>query len=274
MADTASLICKIFRLPLISVLHGGNLPKFAAKHPKWIKRVLKRSAFIVSPSNFLAKEFKVLGFRIQVIPNVIQLNGYLHRVRRKVAPKLLWMRSFHSIYNPQMAVKVLYELQRDYPDATLVMAGPDKGLEGEIKQMVSDMELSDYVRFPGFLDPSAKVKEFSEADIYINTTKIDNMPVSVVEAGAMGVPVVATNVGGISHLIDDGKNGLLVPDDDVQGMVIAVKKLLNDPELTQKISVNGRSLAESSSWANVLPLWEDLFVKLRETKTGGGNHNH
>lgn len=262
MATAAGLLCKFFGLPLISVLHGGNLPEFANRYPRWVKRVLSLSNVLVAPSAFLSKELGFLGFNIRVIPNVLRISEYAFRLRSRITPKLIWMRSFHPLYNPQMAVRAFTKVYEDYPQSTLVMAGIDKGIEGEVKKLVSDLKLEHAVRFPGFLDPTAKSREFTEADIYLNTNKIDNMPVSVIEACAMGLPVVATDVGGLSHLIANGQNGILVSDDNPAEMADAVKRLLKDAALTERISRNGRQLSEQSSWEAVRKLWESLFAEV------------
>lgn len=266
MADTTGLLCKLFGLPLISVLHGGNLPNFARKYPRWVKRVLQRSEILVAPSSFLAEELGFLGFDITVVPNVLNIHDYPLRIRRSIAPKFIWMRSFHPLYNPQMAIRAFAKIQRNYPQSTLVMAGINKGIEGEVKQLAKDLHLENAVRFPGFLDLEAKRKEFSEAEIYLNTNKIDNMPVSVVEACAMGLPVIATEVGGLKYLITNGENGILVSDDNADEMADAALILLKDMDLTEKISRNGRQLAEKSSWENVRKLWESLFAEVLERR--------
>lgn len=266
IADIVSLICKFFKKPLIMVLHGGGLPALIGKRPSWTKRVLRRANCLVAPSTFLAQNIGKHGFKIKVIANVIDLDIHPFHERRRISPRLIWMRSFHPVYYPQMAVKVLDELRKTYPNATLTMGGVDKGLEPEIKQMVAEMNLSDAVRFPGFLDTEQKAVEFSKADIYLNTNRIDNMPVSVLEACAFGLPVVATNVGGLPFLISHGENGLLVENENATEMVEAVKLLLEDSDLAQKISRGGRALAEKSGWQSVRAEWEKLFAEILNKK--------
>jgi L-malate glycosyltransferase len=266
LADSASFLCKLFGIPLVSVLHGGDLPAFIKRFPRWTRRVLTRADMLVAPSNFLASEMKRLNFPVRIIPNILDLNLYPFKLREKIFPKLIWMRSFHPIYNPQLAISAFSLIKKKRPEATLVMAGADKGLESEIKEMARQMGLEESIRFPGFLSVPDKIREFSEADIYLNTNKIDNMPVSVIEACAMGLPVVATNVGGISHLLSDRKNGLLVADNNALQMANAVTGLLDDSELAAQISKNGRLLAEESSWDTVRGKWEELFSRLLTEK--------
>lgn len=260
LADVASLLCKMLKLPLIMVLHGGGLPEFIQRNPRWTKRVLKRANSLAAPSPFLAHKVENFGLRATVIPNVIELDRYPFKERSKLSPRLVWMRSFHPIYNPEMAVMVLAELQKTVPTATLTMAGVDKGLEPEIKKLVVEMNLSAAVDFPGFLDAKNKAKIFAESDIYLNTNRIDNMPVSIVEARAFGLPVVSTEVGGLPFLVSDGEDGLLVENENSRQMADAIKVLLRDANLAKKISRAGRISAERSAWPVVREQWKILFA--------------
>ena len=262
IADVASSICRAFGLPVIIFLRGGNFPSFIQKHGRWTRRVLKRATFLIAPSEFLAETFREKGLEVHIIPNVVDINNYRFRKRASIRPNLIWMRSFHEIYNPEMAVEVLKRLKVAKGNSTLVMAGPDKGKLDEVKMRVHDLGLSDSVRFEGFLDKVGKIREFSVADIYLNTNRIDNMPVSVIEARAFGLPVVSTSVGGLRYVIENEIDGLLVDDDDADGMAEAVLRLLNDKELTQKISGNGRQAAERCSWESVREEWMKVLEKI------------
>jgi glycosyltransferase involved in cell wall biosynthesis len=258
--DIATWVGKRLGQRIVMVLHGGALPEFIARYPRWSKRVFARADRLVAPSKFLARAVEPYGFQASVIPNIVDVSTYPFRHRCELSPRLFWMRSFHPIWNPEMAVRVLAGLLEQVPSATLVMAGQDKGMQEQIKRLAQRLGIDAHIRFPGFLDMEAKLREGSAADIFINTNHIDNMPVAVIEACAMGLPVVSTAVGGIPDLLTDGETGLLVPDDDVRTMVQAVVRLLNDPELAGRLSTNGRKLAEESSWERVRPQWEELFT--------------
>ena len=96
-------------------------------------------------------------------------------------------------------------------------------------------------------------------DIFINTTHVDNTPVSVLEAMALGLPVVSTAVGGIPDLLDDGEEALLVADDDEEAMTEAVIRLIQSPELAQSIARKARRKVEAFDWENVRELWRQLL---------------
>ncbi|RPI57484.1 MAG: glycosyltransferase, partial [Acidobacteria bacterium] len=200
------------------------------------------------------------GFNAELIPNLIDLENYPYRHRRQLQPRLLWMRSFHPLWNPEMALRVFRRVHDHLPHAVLVMAGQDKGFQAQTMELARDLNLGDAVRFPGFLNEEAKIREGSTADIFLNTNRVDNMPVSVVEACALGLPVVATKVGGIPDLLTDGDNALLVPDNDDVRMADGVLRLLNDPDLAGRLSANARRLAEQSAWKRVGPEWQRVIT--------------
>jgi len=262
VADVASAIARRLKYKIILTLHGGNLPSFIKRFPKWTRRVLARADALVAPTGYLAEAVAACGLAASIISNVINLDDYPYRHRDRIRPRLFWMRSFHALYNPALALKVVAGLREQYPDTVLVMAGQDKGLQIEMRSLARDLGIADAVEFPGFLDKSGKAREGNIADIYLNTSRIDNTPVAILEAAAMGLPLVATRVGGLPYLLEDGENGLLVPDDNAPAMVGAIRRLLDEPKLAERLSTNGRALAERSAWPKVHAQWDHLFSRI------------
>jgi glycosyltransferase involved in cell wall biosynthesis len=263
LADLAARMLGMRGVPIVLVLRGGNLPAFSERHPRAVRRLLARGV-VVAPSAFLARRFADISPGTVVIPNVIALQEYPFRLREVPGPKLLWMRSFHAIYNPVMAIRVVERLRQSHPATCLTLAGQDKGLLTMMQGLVRDRELDAHVNFAGFLDHVGKKVHFQRNDIFLNTNDIDNMPVSVIEAAAFGLPIVATAVGGVPDLLRDGQTGLLVPAGDDAAMSRAVERLLEEHGLSANLSRNGRRLAEECSWAQVRTLWADVFRTARD----------
>src|SRR5690606_13913603 len=158
------------------------------------------------------------------IPNSLELELYAFEEKDFEEVKLLWVRAFANIYNPQLAVHVLKALQDQGLSASLCMVGPDAdGSMEAVKQLAKDFNVP--VRFTGKLPKKEWLALAKGYNLFINTTNFDNMPVSVIEAMALGLPVVSTNVGGLPYLIDHEKDGLLVEPDSVDGFVGAIKRL-------------------------------------------------
>jgi glycosyltransferase involved in cell wall biosynthesis len=258
--DIASWLGQRFGHRIVMVLRGGTLPDFMNRFPKWSRRVLGRAHALIAPSEFLARAVIRYGFRARVIPNLVDLSVYPYRHRQRVSPRLFWMRSFYPYYNPAMAVRAFAGIRSKLPEATLIMAGRDMGIENDVRKLVKDLGVERAVSFPGFLDMESKIRVGNSTDIFLNTNSVDNMPVAVLEACAMGLPVVATNVGGISDLLTDEKTALLVPDNNIELMVEAVYRLVNEPGLAGILSSNGRQLAERACWQKIYPQWKQVFA--------------
>ena len=251
--DLASWLGRLFDHKIIMHVHGGAMPTFMARYPRWSRRVLRRAAAIVAPSPFLVKALASYDFNVRVIPNAVDISVYPYRHRARLAPRLFWMRTFHDVYNPEMAVRVFARVKQMEPRATLVMAGQDKGTLSDVKRLAHAMNVQEGIRFAGFLDSQSKIREAGAADIFLNTNRIDNSPVSVIEACALGLPVVATNVGGISDLLTHGETALLVPDDDDQAMAEAIVTLLRQPRLASRLSASAGDWQSGSPGSGRVP---------------------
>ncbi len=261
-AELASLLGRRMGKTVVLHLHGGALPTFAAAHRRRVDRVLRRADAVVAPSAYLAGAFAGIRPDIRVIPNALPVATYRFREREAVRPKLLWMRAFVDLYRPRLALEVLARVRSMVPEATLTMAGQNGGELGPVRDEVRRLGLTEAVRFPGFLDEAAKRAVFDAHDIVLTTSRVDNMPVTVLEAGASGLPVVAFPVGGIPELLTHDQTALLALDGDPDDMARAVGRLLTEPGLAGRLSRNGRRLAEACDWTVVRGHWDDLLARL------------
>lgn len=254
-----SQMCRILSLKYIPKLHGGDLPNRINKNPIFCGMIFNNAHINVAPSNYLYKAFENKGYKKLIyIPNTIEIQNYSFTNRNCEIPKLLWVRSFSKIYNPKMAVKVLSELKNEFPNAELCMVGPSKD---ESYQQTIDFakQMNVTVRFTGKLSKEQWTLLSNDYNIFINTTHFDNTPISVIEAMALGIPVVSTNVGGIPFLLDNEKNALLVSDDDDQEMVLHIKRLIEDKILVETLTLNARETVEKFDWKIVKKQWFDLL---------------
>ncbi len=260
-----SQIARIFNKKYIPILHGGNLPNRLQKNPKLCNLIFKNSFTNVAPSGYLKNHFEQTGFKNTIlIPNAIELKNYNYKKRELIQPNLLWVRAFAEIYNPKMAIDVLLELQKKYPNATLTMVGNDKDGSLEIcKNYTYQQKVN--VSFTGKLTKQEWTKLSKNFDIFINTTHFDNTPVSVLEALALGLPVVTTNVGGIPFLLENQQTALLVNDNETNEMVKSIENLIENSQLVQNLSTNGRILVEKFDWEIVKKEWERVLNLLLMT---------
>lgn len=255
-----SQIARIFSLKYIPILHGGNLP-YRLKHSEFLSILIFKYAFQnVSPSLYLAHEFKKYNFETLYIPNTIPIAEIPFKLRTNLEPKLLWVRAFDKIYNPEMAIKVIAILKASHKNASLCMVGPDKdGSLNQTKALAKQLGVANSVTFTGVLPKEQWHQLSANYAIFINTTNIDNMPVSIVEAMALGLPIVSTNAGGLPYLIENGVDALLIPVKDENKMAEAIESLLNNAEKAGEMSNNAREKAKKFDENSVKTQWNKLL---------------
>lgn len=257
------------RLPVILVLHGGGLPVFVQRHPWVIDSTLCLATAITAPSVFLQRSFEARGFTVLEVPNLVDLPASPPREgERTGGPKVLWMRALDTEYRPVLAIEAFAQLLARWPDALLTMAGPDRGLLDTAKQAADRLGVFDRVNFPGYLGAEEKAAALRDHDVFLNTTAIDNTPVSVIEALAAGLPVVATEVGGVADLLRGGKAGLLVRDNDAGALARAVADVLDDDDLRAQLVSEGWAVARSFSPEEVVSSWRTVLERVGVRASG------
>ena len=267
-AEAAALVLDRLRRPWVATLRGGALPEFAAGRAERVRRLLSRARAVAAPSRYLQREMSAYRADIQVIPNGLDVARYPFRLRSAAAPRIVWLRAFHSMYRPTDAPLVLARLGAGIPNARLTMIGPDKG-DGSLeatRRAAAELGVADRVEIvPGV--PKAEVPErLSRADVFLNTTGVDNVPVSLLEALACGLCVVTTSAGGIPDLVRSEQTALLAPADDADALAAAVRRVVSEPGLAARLSANARLDAESFDWSNVLPLWDSFLRRALERR--------
>lgn len=270
-AELGSCLLRLLKKPVLLTLHGGGLPEFARRHPRRAAALLHCANAVITPSPFIKERLQTFRQDIQVIPNPIDISKAIFRPRAKLAPRLIWVRAFHDVYNPMLAVRVLRLLKDDFPDVHLSMIGPDKG-DGSLQDcqlLARSLGVDTNLQITAGIPHAQIAGNMDSADIFLNTTNYDAAPRSVLEAMACGLCVVSTNVGGMGWLVENGQDGLLVSPGNPKAMANAVSRLLNDSALASHLSSNARQKAENLDWSRILPQWEAVITTaLKENLNG------
>ena len=271
----AAAVCWLLRRlkkPYILTLHGGNLPAFSARWPRFLGALLRSAVAVTAPSGYLSKALERFRPDILILPNAIDLPAYPFRARETAAPRLLWLRAFHRLYQPSTAVRVLALLTADFPDIRLSMAGPDKqdGSLEEAHSLAATLGVAARIDFAGRLSKAEIPRFLNQGDIFVNTSAVDNHPVTLLEAMACGACVVSTAPGGIPYLAKDRVNCLLVPTGDAQALAEGVSEILRKPKLAATLSQNARRAVEEYDWSVILPRWRELLFSAAHRFSGAG----
>jgi glycosyltransferase involved in cell wall biosynthesis len=250
-AAPALLIGRWRRVPVVVNYRGGGAGEFLTRNARSVRAGMRRAAALIVPSGFLVEVFSRHGMPAEVVPNIIDLSRFRARpVRAGQGAHLIVTRHLEALYDNATAVRALALLRQQLPQARLTLAGSGPE-EAALRALVAELGLQDAVHFAGTLDREGVARLYGEADLMLNPSRADNMPNSVLEAMASGVPVVSTSVGGVPFLIQDGRTGLLVPVGDAAAMAAAALRVLSEPGLWPALHLAGLQDVQQYTWPRV-----------------------
>lgn len=216
---------------------------------------------IVVPSGYLVEVFARHGLQATSIFNFVESERIPFRLRSAPPrPRFLSNRNLEALYNVGCTIRAFARIQREFPDATLMVAG-DGSQRAQLEALVAELGVQ-HVTFAGRTSPAEMPALYDAADIYLNSPNIDNMPNSIIEAFAAGLPVVTTNAGGIPFIVRHGDNGLMVDSGDDAAMAREALRLLRDPVLAARLAQRARQeCMERYVWPAVREAWLALYTR-------------
>lgn len=257
----AMLIGRLYGKRVILNYHSGE----AEDHfHRWRRTAVPLAGLahrIVVPSEYLVEVFARIGLRADAIGNFVEIDRIVFRARDVIGPVILSNRNFEPHYNVSAVLRAFALVQARFPDARLTVAG-DGSQRGHLRELARELALRN-VEFTGPVPPQRMAVLYDSADIYLNASEIDNMPLSILEAYAAGLPVVTTAAGGIPYITKHQETGLLVERGDVAGLAAGVIRLLGDPALVRTLTTNARAeCLERYAWRAVAGQWERCYRSL------------
>jgi glycosyltransferase involved in cell wall biosynthesis len=245
--------------------HSGEAEDHLRRWRRSVSRTLRLVDEIAVPSGYLVDIFKRFGLHARAIFNFVDTERFRFRERAPLRPVFLSNRNLEPLYNIGCTLRAFSLIQQRFPEARLLIAG-DGRQRVELERLATDLSLRN-TEFIGRVAPERMSELYDAADIYLNSSIIDNMPISIIEAFASGTPVVTTDAGGIPYIVTDEETGLLVPSDDYRQMAQKAIRLLEDSELASKLAQNGREECRKYSWDSVRDAWLKLYHELMTKET-------
>jgi L-malate glycosyltransferase len=263
----AIVVSKLLNRPVILNYHSGEAPDHLRRSA--IARLVLRKwvdANVV-PSSFLRDVLASFGIRATVVPNTVDLTRFAYRVRDPLRPLLISTRQLEPLYNVACTLRAFARIQARYPEAALTLVGG--GSQAPQLRALAEKLMLHNVTFVGWVAPPDVHRYYADADLYVQTPAIDNMPLSVLEAFASGLPVVATRTGGVPAMLTDGVHGLLVPDNDDAALASQVEKLIEDPAYAHRLAAAARDTCAAYEWPLVAGRWLAAYQLARRTPAPG-----
>jgi glycosyltransferase involved in cell wall biosynthesis len=255
----AVLIAKLYGKPVVMNYRSGQAPDHL-KRSAVARATLRSVAANAVPSTFLRDVFDAFGIASEIVPNIVDVERFHFRARGPLRPRVLSTRNFEPLYNVACTLRAFRLVQDRCPDATLTLVGAGSD-DATLRRLVDDLHLRD-VTFAGRVPPDEIWRYYADADLYLQTPDIDNMPSSVLEAFASGCPVVSTEAGGVPAILTDGLHGLLVPCGDARAAADAMLRLIDDPAFARRIADAAFATCARYRWSAVRAEWTALYRRV------------
>lgn len=251
------------RMPTISALYNHTVGKF----------VLKTTDQIISLTKMGAEYLTSIGAKsekISVIPNGIDSNlfsrgtdGYSFREKYGITGKIiLFVGRLSKVKGLNYLIDAMPEILNEMPDAILLIVGPDFGRQMGLKRRVKQLFIEKKVLFTGYLPDDELVGSYAASDLFVFPSLAESFGIVLLEAMAMGKPVIATNVGVAHDLIRNGVNGFLVEPRRPDQIAKTVISLLKNENLAIKMGNINRKIASEYSWDNITQTICEVYRKL------------
>jgi glycosyltransferase involved in cell wall biosynthesis len=258
-AVPAIVTARIRATPCVVSYHGGEAEAFLVRSARLVSATLRAAQALTVPSGFLRQVFARFAIDSRIVPNVVDLTLFNAKpARTSNAPHVVVPRNLEPIYDIPTALRAFAVVRQRLPDATLSVAGSGSELKS-LNRLAEALGIESAVTFTGRLSREQMASLFGRADLVLNPSTADNMPVSILEAMASGVPVVSTSVGGIPYLLDDGRTALLVESGDASAMAEAALRLLEDKALAARVADAARIEVQQYSWPHVRVALEQVY---------------
>jgi glycosyltransferase involved in cell wall biosynthesis len=254
----AILVARLFGRRVVLHYHSGEAPDHLERWGVLVHPWLRLADAIVVPSEYLRGTFERHGHAARVIPNVVDTERFRYRERRPLRPRLLSVRNLEPHYRVDNTLRAFAILRDRHPDATLTVAGYG-GEEARLRRLARALGERG-IRFAGRVEPEGMAALYDGEDVFVNSSVVDNQPVSVLEAFAAGLPVVSTPTGDIAAMVRDGETGTLVPPDDPEALARAVAGLLGSPERARLMASRARQAVEAYAWPGVRQAWASVYA--------------
>jgi glycosyltransferase involved in cell wall biosynthesis len=269
----------IARVPVIisSQRDLAHLDLYRTRRRKWLRRLQRLSTAVLTNADAVRDAVLAENYfapeKIHVIHNGVDMAKFSHALRdrawlaqtgAKEIAKEKWIAlvgNMHSdVKGHATLIAAAGEITREFPETRFVLMG-DGEMRKEFERQVAELGLSNHFLFLGRRDDVPRI--LACCDIAVLPSRAEGLPNAVLEYLAVGLPTVATRVGGNAEIIRDGETGLLVPPADSSALAGALLRLLREPALRASLARNGRdSVASEFSFQKMIEKTDQLYTEL------------
>jgi glycosyltransferase involved in cell wall biosynthesis len=261
----AIIVSKLYGKKIVLNYHSGEAEDHLRRWRRSTIPILNLTDAIAVPSEYLVRVFAGFGLQATAIFNIVELDKFTFRERTQLRPIFLSNRNLEAHYGVDAVLRAFALVQQQVPDAVLTVVG-DGSQRQALEALATELNLKQ-TSFTGRVEHEEIYRHYAEADVFLNASRIDNQPLSILEAFACGLPVVTTDAGGIPDIVTDGETGFVVAVDDHQALADRAMKLLADCKKATTMTRNARQECNKYTWEVVCDRWLCLYREVIENKS-------
>jgi glycosyltransferase involved in cell wall biosynthesis len=269
----AWLLSRMMGIPYVLTVHLGDVPGgVPEKTDEWFRwiypftpRIWRNAKEIVAVSEFTrqlaSQKYKE---KIQVVPNGVDLKTLMpNQISLNDPPRIVFAGRFVEQKNPLQFVRTLHEIKDQKWQAVMIGDGP---LMEEVKCTIAELGLQDRFQLTGWIEPQDVLNWFDKSDLLFMPSRSEGLPVVGVQALAKGLAIVASRVGGFVDLVNEDKNGYLIPEAVVNGFMTSLSSLISDPSRLLAFRIASLEKAKSFELEQIVREYESIFLRVISRK--------
>lgn len=258
------LLAKIFRRKVILHLHGGEFELFYNNSSRYVRFICKQADFVVGVSKYFGELFRELNLNenIFVLYNAIQPPLYEKKINNDGKIRISFLGTIDNnkgVFDIIDCMVVNREYFRDKIELHIGGIGDEKHLLAKMKEG----NIIDFVRYDGWLDDIQKNELLAQTDIYLQPSYFESLGIAIIEAMSYGIPIIASNTGGIPELVKSSEHGYLIAPGDIEQLFYVLRLLIENKNLRENFGRN--SLKKSKEFTiesmekNIIRLYNILL---------------
>ena len=257
------LTAKCFKKKVVYHIHGGGFKIFSGKHPKLVRYIIKKCDAVVALSDTWKSYFEeeLRAKRVVVIPNPVEQSQENHTKRDDNVIKFLFLGAINKAKGIYDMLDVIKEIKNTLKGKALFYIG-GIGEVVKMNEIINQYKIDEIVQYVGWVDGEKKIELFNMSHVFILPSYIEGVPISILEAETYHLPIIATNVGGVESIMNDGVNGFLLKPGDKVSLKNAIIELISNKGLREMMGNSSYQYAEPHLVPAVEKLISDLYCTL------------
>lgn len=241
-------MASVFRIPIVNHIHGSAIADLyinaSPKKKKLVEKCFDKCRYLVVLSEEWKEKIAVVKTSTPTV--VIENYSVIHKefLRKKTSEikQILFLGFLTELKGCFDIPEIIEKVIQQYDKIKVILAG--SGEVEEIQKIVKKKNLEKYFVFPGWVKKGEKEELLKTANLFLLPSYTEAMPMSILEAMGYGLPIIASNVGGIPQLVEEGKNGFMVTPGDIDGFSTAILNIIQNDDLNYEMGKNSLEKAD------------------------------